>query len=100
MTVAREVFPGRRVVRFPADTARAVRRFLDRVRPEYVILVELEIWPNFLRECNRRGIPVTVVMGRITEGAHRRYRLFRHLLPQFDRLSLICVQRYAPMLQT
>jgi 3-deoxy-D-manno-octulosonic-acid transferase len=90
--VARDLFAGSRVVRFPADTSRAVRRFLDRVQPDFVILVELEIWPNFLRECNRRGAPVAVVNGRITRTSHGRYVWFRRLLPQFNRLSVICVQ--------
>jgi 3-deoxy-D-manno-octulosonic-acid transferase len=90
--VARELFPGRRVVRFPADTSRAVRRFLERVGAGFVVLVELEVWPNFLRECNRRGAPVVVVNGRITEASHGRYLVFRKLLPQFNRLSLLCVQ--------
>jgi 3-deoxy-D-manno-octulosonic-acid transferase len=57
-----------------------------------VVLVELEVWPNFLRQCNRRGIPIAVVNGRITEESFRRYRRFRHALPQFDRISLFCVQ--------
>ena len=90
--VARETFPGRRVVRFPADLTPLVRRFLRRVRPDFVVLIELEVWPNFLRECNRAGIPVAVVNGRITDRAHGRYLVFRRLLPQFNRLSLICVQ--------
>jgi 3-deoxy-D-manno-octulosonic-acid transferase len=62
------------------------------VQPDFVILVELEIWPNFLRECNRRGAPVAVVNGRITRTSHGRYVWFRRLLPQFNRLSVICVQ--------
>ena len=92
LKVGRAEFDDLRVVRFPADTTRAVRGFLDRVKPDFVVLVELEIWPNFLRECNRRGVPVVVVNGRITRTSHGRYVWFRRLLPQFNRLSLICVQ--------
>ncbi|MEM7309265.1 MAG: 3-deoxy-D-manno-octulosonic acid transferase [Planctomycetota bacterium] len=90
--VARQLFPELRVVRFPADITPAVRLFLDRVDPDFVVLIELEVWPNFLRACNRRGIPVSVVNGRITDRSHGRYALFRNLLPQFNRLSLVCVQ--------
>ncbi len=92
MQVAREEFPGRHVVRFPADLTPIVRRFLRAVEADLVLLIELEIWPNFLRECNRRGAPVAVVNGRITGKSHARYVVFRRLLPQFNRLSLICVQ--------
>ena len=62
------------VVRFPFDSSGAVRRLLDRVRPDAVGLVELEVWPNFLAECRRRDIPVAVVNGRLSERSFGRYR--------------------------
>ncbi len=72
---ARQLFEGRcRVVRFPFDTSRSVRRLLDRIRPDAVGLVELELWPNFLAECGRRDIPVAVVNGRLSERSFGRYR--------------------------
>jgi 3-deoxy-D-manno-octulosonic-acid transferase len=92
LDVARKLYPALRVVRFPLDLTFVVRRFLRRVDPVCVVLVELEIWPNFLRESNRLGIPVAVVNGRITGRSFGRYRLFRGLLPQFNRITLFCVQ--------
>jgi 3-deoxy-D-manno-octulosonic-acid transferase len=92
MAIARELFGDRRVVRFPIDLSFVLRRFLRRVRPSFVVLVELEIWPNFLRECNRSHLPVAVVNGRITDWSHSRYLFFRKLMPQFNRISLFCVQ--------
>ena len=92
LEVARQVFPGLAIVRFPVDLSWCVERFLARVQPDLVVLVELEIWPNFLRLCNRRGVPVAVVNGRITERSFRRYHRFRSTLPQFNRISLFCVQ--------
>ena len=91
-SVARRLFPAHRVVRFPLDLSPVVRRFLARVRPTAVVLVELEVWPNFLRGANRAGVPVAVVNGRITGKSFSHYFLFRHLLPQFGRISLFCVQ--------
>lgn len=92
LEVARQIFPGRRIVRFPIDLSWCVARFLARVDADVVVLIELEIWPNFLRQCNRRGIPVAVVNGRITEQSYERYLWFRRSLPQFNRISLFCVQ--------
>ncbi len=92
LSMARRLCPEKAIVRFPADPSPVVRRFLARVRPALVLLVELEIWPNFLRLANKRGIPVVVVNGRITELSHGKYLGFRHLLPQFNRISLFCVQ--------
>ncbi|MBK8179216.1 MAG: 3-deoxy-D-manno-octulosonic acid transferase [Planctomycetes bacterium] len=92
LAVARQVFPEHAVVRFPLDISFVARRFLRSIDPMCVVLMELEIWPNFLRECNRAGVPVAVVNGRITQKSFRRYRWFRRSLPQFNRISLFCVQ--------
>jgi 3-deoxy-D-manno-octulosonic-acid transferase len=92
MEVAEKLYPKHLRVRFPADLSFVVRRFLARVDPAIVILVELEVWPNFLRVCNRDGRAVAVVNGRITKESHTRYVAFRRLLPEFNRISLFCVQ--------
>ncbi len=90
--VARQLYPNATVVRFPFDLSPIVRRFLRRIDACCAVLVELEVWPSFLREANRAGVPIAVVNGRITQRSYRRYRWFRRLLPQFARISLFCVQ--------
>ncbi len=90
--VARKLYPNAVVVRFPFDLSFVVRRFLRRVDPDCAVLVELEVWPSFLREANRAGVPIAVVNGRITERSYRRYQTFKNLLPQFARISLYCAQ--------
>jgi 3-deoxy-D-manno-octulosonic-acid transferase len=62
-----------RIVYFPLDLPIAVKRSLHRIHPELVIVAETEIWPNFLRECRRRGIPVVMVNGRISDKSYPRY---------------------------
>src|SRR5438093_3170523 len=62
---------------FPFDLPGAIRRTLDRVDPELVIIAETEIWPNFLRECRKRRIEVMMVNGRISDRSLPRYRLIR-----------------------
>lgn len=81
------------VVRYPLDASWAVRRFLDRVRPDAVVLAELELWPNFLDVCRRRGIPVGVVNGRLSERSIRGYRVLRPVLKRyFSGLAFAAVQ--------
>ncbi len=92
LAVARSLFPGQLVLRFPADLTPIMRRFLRRLAPTCVVLIELEVWPNFLRESNRAGIPVAVANGRITDRSFGRYRFFRSFFPQFNRISMFCVQ--------
>ena len=64
-----------RIVYFPVDLPAAVTRSLDRIRPKLVIVAETEIWPNFLRQCKRRQIPVVMVNGRISDKSYPRYLL-------------------------
>jgi len=92
LEVARKLYPELTVVRFPLDLGFCVGRFLARIAPSVVVLVELEIWPNFLRACNRKGLPIAVVNGRIRSESYSSYRVFR-FLPQFNRISLFCVQQ-------
>lgn len=68
------------VRRYPLDATFAVRRFLDAVRPDVVGLAELELWPNFVAACRRRGVPVAVINGRISERSFRGYRRLRPVL--------------------
>src|SRR3954454_12949360 len=65
------------VIRYPLDFSAAVTRVLDGLRPDVVVLMELEVWPNFLKACERRDIPVVLVNGLLTTASHRRYRMIR-----------------------
>jgi 3-deoxy-D-manno-octulosonic-acid transferase len=81
------------VFAFPFDLAGPVERALDETRPGLVLLTETEIWPLFLERAARRGIPVALVNGRISERSLRRYRRVRgfmaHVLP---RVALFAMQ--------
>lgn len=88
--------PGVFVVRYALDLSGAVRRFLDAVKPDGVALVELEVWPNFVRECRERSIPVCVINGRLSARSFRGYRRARVFLRRtFSSLSLVCAQDQA-----
>lgn len=82
------------VVRYPLDASWAVRRFLDAVQPDAVGLVELELWPNFLGACGRRGVPVAVINGRLSARSHRGYARFARIAGKlmFARLDAAAVQ--------
>jgi 3-deoxy-D-manno-octulosonic-acid transferase len=84
------------VVRYPLDFSWMVRRFLDRVRPDVVGLLELEVWPHFTAVCAARDIPVAVVNGRLSASSFAGYRRVRSLLaPSFRRLSAVGAQSEA-----
>ncbi len=77
---------------FPFDFLPAVRRTLDLIDPKLVIIMETEIWPNFTREARKRGTPVILANGRISDRSFSGYLrfswFFRHALQLFSRLCM------------
>ena len=68
-----QLYGADRVFRFPLDFSLVIARVLKRVRPSLIVLVELEVWYNLVRMATRRGVPVAVVNGRLTERSRRRF---------------------------
>jgi len=78
---------------FPFDWRWSARRALRRINPAAVLIMETELWPNFLRECKAREIPVALVNGRISRQSYRRYMLVRFFLKRvLSCLSLAVMQ--------
>ena len=78
---------------FPLDFSWAVNQAIRRIRPAQIVLMELELWPNFLAECHRLDVPVSIVNARMSERSHRGYCRIRFLLkPLFTRLALVAAQ--------
>jgi len=67
-------FPDKRVISYPIDFSYFVRRAFDRIRPDAVIIVEHELWPNFLWHAQARNVPVVIVNGRMSERSLKGYR--------------------------
>lgn len=80
--LARDLFrtQAARVIYFPFDWRWTVRRALKAIRPAAVLVMETELWPNFLRECKARDIPVALVNGRISRKSFGRYKRIKFFL--------------------
>lgn len=86
-------FPDCQVTWFPLDFSWAVHHAIRAVSPRMVVLMELELWPNFLAECQRENVPVSVVNARLSERSHRGYLRIRRLMaPLFGQLALVAAQ--------
>jgi len=86
-------FPDCHVTWFPLDFSWAVADAVRAVQPSLVVLMELELWLNFLAECQRRQIPVAVINARMSERSHRGYARIRKLMaPLFGKLALVAAQ--------
>jgi 3-deoxy-D-manno-octulosonic-acid transferase len=67
---------------FPFDFTFAVHRLLSKLNPVLVVVVETELWPNFLRSARSLSIPVAIVNGRISDRSYRSYFRFRSFFSQ------------------
>ncbi|MFH1418589.1 MAG: 3-deoxy-D-manno-octulosonic acid transferase [Planctomycetota bacterium] len=84
------------VFRYPLDFSCVVGRTLDRIRPNAIVLMELEVWPNLVTLACRRGVPILIANGRVTEErSMRRFRMpfIRWLARRmFGRITCACAQ--------
>ncbi len=78
---------------FPIDWSWVIRRVLDKLQPQAVLIMETELWPNLLRECHRRSIAVALMNGRISETSFRRYGMVRSFISRIlKHLSVAAMQ--------
>lgn len=80
----------------PYDLPDALSRFLARVQPCLLVLIDTELWPNMVAAASQGGIPVALVNGRMSAGSHQRYQRISMLVrPMLSSLSLLAVQSEA-----
>ena len=81
---------------FPIDFTFTVRRDIARLRPTAAVMVEKEIWPNFLDVCGREGVPVFVINSVVSENFTRRIRALNKLgglgAKLLSPIAMFCVQ--------
>ena len=61
----------------PIDHPITLHRAIERIRPRFLLIAETELWPNLLRSCGKRRIPIVVFNGRISEKSFRGYLYFK-----------------------
>jgi len=71
---AKTISPKLRVIYLPMDFSIPVRKAFKKMKPEMLILVETELWPNLLHQAKRKKIPVIIVNGRISDKSLTSYR--------------------------
>lgn len=78
---------------YPLDLLWSVRRVINGIRPDIFILIETDLWPNMVRGLYRRGKPIILVNGRISDSSYRNYRRFRFFFREiFSLVSYFAMQ--------
>ncbi|NLW46449.1 MAG: 3-deoxy-D-manno-octulosonic acid transferase [Firmicutes bacterium] len=75
---------------FPFDHPWIVKRFLTRLKPDYLLLIETEIWPNVLAYSKKRGVKIAIVNGRLNKTYHRlkKYGFYKSALKLIDYIGV------------
>jgi len=77
----------------PWDLPDALARFLARVRPSVLVIIDTELWPNMIHCTAAQGIPVILVNGRLSASSYDGYRRLPRLVrPMLSAVSRFCVQ--------
>ena len=93
MALARKKYAEHTVFYCPLDFTWAVRAAMRRVRPDMLVLAELELWPNLIRAAKRHGAKIAVINGRLSEHSFRGYRRIRPLIARLlKQIDLTAVQ--------
>ena len=72
---------------YPIDRLKCVSRAFSVINPKVIVLVEAEIWPNFIWRARSLGIPIFLANARLSDRSYPRYKrfgfLFRPLFASF-----------------
>jgi len=91
--LAKKKYAPRTVFYCPLDFSWAVGRAMRRIRPDLLVLAELELWPNLIRRARRHGARVAVINGRLSDQSARGYQRIRPLIASVLRsIDLIAAQ--------
>jgi 3-deoxy-D-manno-octulosonic-acid transferase len=80
-------------VYFPYDLPDVIKRFIKRVNPQKLIVIETEIWPNLFAKCGLKKIPLVLVNARLSERSTDKYLKIKSLVKEtLSNISLIAVR--------
>jgi 3-deoxy-D-manno-octulosonic-acid transferase len=81
------------VLFFPIDHPLIIRRAIAKIQPSLLLIAETELWPNLLRFCGKKGIPIVLFNGRVSQKSFRRYLFFKFFFKEcLKYISLFLMQ--------
>jgi 3-deoxy-D-manno-octulosonic-acid transferase len=93
MERASDLFAGEMLFYMPYDFSWATNRAIQRIRPNTIVLAELEIWPNLIRLTKANGISISIVNGRLSQKSFRGYSWLKRLIkPLMGKIDLVAAQ--------
>ena len=76
---------------FPYDVDFLISKFLNLWKPDYIFLIDSEIWPNLMLKAKKLGIPIALVNARLTLKTYKRWMLFPNTAKKIFELFDLCI---------
>lgn len=77
----------------PYDHPWCIKRFLKQVRPRALVVIETELWPNWIDECHRNNIPTILANGRLSAKSASGYAKVASITkPMLSKITWLAVQ--------
>jgi 3-deoxy-D-manno-octulosonic-acid transferase len=94
MELAKQMYGSNHAVFYcPLDFSWAVEKAFQRLKPDLLVLVEQELWPNLIDTAKRFGTKIAIINGRFGEGGYKRYLWIRPIIaPMLRKFDLIAPQ--------
>lgn len=81
--IAEKSFTEKYVFFFPIDISFIIKSVFKKIKPDYVVLIELEVWPNFFILTSKLNIPIILINGRISDKSVKIYRKLSYFSKAF-----------------
>ena len=96
-SVAEKTFLNKNIFYFPLDLSWVTKKVILKKKPRFILLIELEIWPNFLISAFKKNIPVIILNGRISNKSVKAYRTISRISKDFrnsltSELNVFCAR--------
>ena len=77
----------------PYDFPSAVKRFIRRAKPDLLIIMETELWPNLIHHCHRQNIPILLANARLSHRSAKKYNRFARVTRRIlNQITMIAAQ--------
>jgi len=81
------------IIYFPFDYSFIVNKFLNKFNPQIFVMMETELWPNFLTLANQRGVRLFLINGKLSDKSYKRYKQFGFFFKNvLNRIDAFCMQ--------
>lgn len=73
---------------WPIDLPWLMKRFINKIKPRFAMVMEVELWPNFINQCYQHSVPVVIINGRLTDKTSKGLKKLAWLSkPMFKQLN-------------